>query len=188
MENTRNKRVGIGQKPRGKQEARGVEAPSQEKEVAVAAGQEQGVKEPVSEPVHGIARGDGLEAENSPKVDETEFFEKTPSVAVLEDDNLEQMLAKSIYEDGHSEDKKIEEIKAEQQKFADEHPPRIQQALHRQIGEQADGSFNVVVRLEEGYIEPVRQWAEAEGISIETWCSRQLSHYLETWGQPAKSR
>ena len=66
MGNTRNKRARIGQKPRGRQEIRGFKAPQQEKEVAVDAGQEQGVKEPVSEPVQEIDRGDGLEAEKWP--------------------------------------------------------------------------------------------------------------------------
>lgn len=63
IENTRNKRVGVGQKPRGKQETRGVEAPQREKEVAVAAGQERGVNDPVLEAAEVVLEG-GV---NSPK-------------------------------------------------------------------------------------------------------------------------
>jgi hypothetical protein len=47
MENTRNKRVGIGQKPRGKQETRGVEASPKENVPAADEVQEQGINDPV---------------------------------------------------------------------------------------------------------------------------------------------
>ena len=182
MENTRNKRVGIGQKPRGKQAQSGFEAPSQEKEVAVAAGQERGVNDPVLEAVEGIDRGDGLAVEKSPISDKTEKTEENPTVAISEDLELEAILKQSALEGVP-----IVEVLEGPNGAGTERPAETEQQ-NRELGEQPDGSFNVVVRLEEGYIEPVRQWAEAEGISVQEWCSRQLSHYLETWGQPAKSR
>ena len=66
MENAKNKRAGIGQKPRGKQETRGFEALPEEKQVASNEGQEEGVKDPVSEPADRVQEGGGLLGENSP--------------------------------------------------------------------------------------------------------------------------
>ncbi len=206
MENEKNKRAGIGQKPRGRQQTRGVEALPSEKPVASNEGQEEGVKDPVSEPADRVQEGGGLLEEISTISDKTAEKEKMSSVAVFEaDKSLEEMLAKSVHEDGKavaigtdlsvSGGKEIapriifrssEFTDADREMLEDLPPGKI--TVVDMLGQQLDGSFRVAVRLEEGYIEPVRQWAEAEGITVEEWCSRQLSHYLETWGQPAKSR
>ena len=228
MENEKNKRAGIGQKPRGRQQTRGVEALPGEKQVASNEGQEEGVKDPVSEPADRVQEGGGLLEEISTISDKTAENEKMSSVAVSESKSLEEMLAKSIHEDGHAKEENPlltvnretsavrratpeEEEAFRQQKmgnairdsggFETARLMSVEEAnkylaslapqagtAYPQLGQQPDGSFKVAIRLAEGYIEPVRQWAEAEGITVEEWCSRQLSHYLETWGQPAKSR
>ena len=234
MENEKNKRAGIGQKPRGRQQTRGIEALPSEKPVASNEGQEEGVKDPVSETADRVQEGGGLLEEISTISDKTAENEKIPSVAVLEGQSLEEMLAKSKQENpvmGGLRRATPEEEEAFKQQAAaravrnepivcrtltgeeldsipvsggfiaerlmskeeahevlDSISRRVDAALHPKIGEQPDGSFNVILRLEEGYIEAVRQWAEAEGLSVEEWVARQFSHYLETWGQPAKSR
>ena len=230
MENEKNKRAGIGQKPRGRQQTRGVEALPSEKPVASNEGQEEGVKDPVSETADRVQEGGGLLEEISTISDKTAENEKMTSVSVSEGGNLAAILAKSVEEDGLEYESQGELSEAEKAFFDErnaerDHPllvteresgkvraatreeevafkdqtiggyeirldPKraVLQFYQAELGPQADGSFLIAVRLEEGYLEPVRQWAEAEGISPEEWCSRQLSHYLETWGQPAKSR
>jgi predicted HicB family RNase H-like nuclease len=191
MENKTNKRAGIGQKPRGRQETRGVEALSVEKPVASNEGQEEGVNEPVSGPADRLQRGGGLLDEISPISHKTEEIEKMPSVAVSEEQSLDEILAQSVLEDG----KKWEagKVVTLPEMMHEDAVKKLElwkqnQVLQSELGEQPDRSFKIAVRLEEGYIEPVRQWAEAEGLSVEEWVARQFSHYLETWGQPAKSR
>ena len=205
MENEKNKRAGIGQKPRGRQQTRGVEALPSEKPVASNEGQEEGVKDPVSETADRVQEGGGLLEEISTISDKTAENEKIPSVAVLEGQSLEEMLAKSKQENpvmGGLRRATPEEEEAFRQQtvirtvrpFTAEELATLDDlpagkiTLRSELGEQPDGSFNVILRLEEGYIEAVRQWAEAEGLSVEEWVARQFSHYLETWGQPAKSR
>jgi hypothetical protein len=56
------------------------------------------------------------------------------------------------------------------------------------LGEQPDATFKLVVTLEEGYIEPVRQWAESDGLTVEEWVSRLVQQYLESWSQAPKGR
>ena len=205
MENEKNKRAGIGQKPRGRQQTRGVEALPSEKPVASNEGQEEGVKDPVSETADRVQEGGGLLEEISTISDKTAENEKIPSVAVLEGQSLEEILAKSKQENpvmGGLRRATPEEEEAFRQQtvirtvrpFTAEELATLDDlpagkiTLRSELGEQPDGSFNVILRLEEGYIEAVRQWAEAEGLSVEEWVARQFSHYLETWGQPAKSR
>jgi hypothetical protein len=195
MENTKKSRVGVGQKPRGKQEPRGVESIPQEKAGASNEVREQVAEEPVLEVQAEIQNGGSLLDENSPKLDKTEFFDEKTTVAVCEGGNLEEMLAKSKDAEESPVEPNIGLRRATPEEEATLKRAAEKSAFWKQraagndwVGEQPDGSFNVIIRLEEGYIEPVRQWAEAEGISVEDWCSRQLSHYLETWGQPAKSR
>ena len=205
MENEKNKRAGIGQKPRGRQQTRGIEALPSEKPVASNEGQEEGVKDPVSETADRVQEGGGLLEEISTISDKTAENEKIPSVAVLEGQSLEEMLAKSKQENpvmGGLRRATPEEEEAFRQQtvirtvrpFTAEELATLDDlpagkiTLRSELGEQPDGSFNVILRLEEGYIEAVRQWAEAEGLSVEEWVARQFSHYLETWGQPAKSR
>ena len=60
MENEKNKRAGIGQKPRGRQQTRGIEALPSEKPVASNEGQEEGVKDPVLETADRVQEGGGL--------------------------------------------------------------------------------------------------------------------------------
>ena len=205
MENEKNKRAGIGQKPRGSQQTRGVEALPNEKPVASNEGQEEGVKDPVSEPADRVQEGGGLLEEISTISDKTAENEKMPSVAVSGGQSLDEMLAQSKQENpvmGGLRRATPEEEEAFRQQtvirtvrpFTAEELATLDDlpagkiTLRSELGEQPDGSFNVILRLEEGYIEAVRQWAEAEGLSVEEWVARQFSHYLETWGQPAKSR
>ena len=205
MENEKNKRAGIGQKPRGRQQTRGIEALPSEKPVASNEGQEEGVKDPVLETADRVQEGGGLLEEISTISDKTAENEKMPSVAVSEGQSLDEMLAQSKQENpvmGGLRRATPEEEEAFRQQtvirtvrpFTAEELATLDDlpagkiTLRSELGEQPDGSFNVILRLEEGYIEAVRQWAEAEGLSVEEWVARQFSHYLETWGQPAKSR
>ena len=191
MENEKNKRAGIGQKPRGRQQTRGIEALPSEKPVASNEGQEEGVKDPVSETADRVQEGGGLLEEISTISDKTAENEKMPSVAVSEGQSLDEMLAQSKQENpvmgGLRRATPEEEEAFRQQKFGDsirnsggletsrlmsvEEANKYLQSLrsqgeggnaavHQQLGEQPDNSFNVILRLEEGYIEAVRQWAE----------------------------
>lgn len=56
------------------------------------------------------------------------------------------------------------------------------------LGEQLNGDFKTVVTIQEGYIEGVRQWAEADGKTMEEWLSDFIAGYLENYGSPARSR
>ena len=56
------------------------------------------------------------------------------------------------------------------------------------IGLQPDGSYGVVVTIQEGYWEAVQQWAEADGLLVERWLSDRLYEYISTYGEPAKGR
>lgn len=56
------------------------------------------------------------------------------------------------------------------------------------LGEQPNGTYKLIVTLEEGYIEPVRQWAESDGVTVEKWVTNLIQTYLESWSQAAKGR
>ena len=56
------------------------------------------------------------------------------------------------------------------------------------LGDQPDGTHNMLVKIQEGYIEPIRQWAEQDGKTPEEWVTDALASYLETWSQPAAKR
>ena len=53
---------------------------------------------------------------------------------------------------------------------------------------QPNGDLSVLVSISEEYVEPVRQWADAEGKTVEEWLTQQLGSYLESWGSPAQTR
>lgn len=56
------------------------------------------------------------------------------------------------------------------------------------LGEQPNKSFNMVVNIEEGYVESIRQQAESDGITPEEWVSLRLHEYLADWWAPARSK
>ena len=56
------------------------------------------------------------------------------------------------------------------------------------LGLQPDGSTKVVVSIQEGYWEAVKDWAEADGVPVERWLSDRLYEYISTYGEPAKGR
>lgn len=74
--------------------------------------------------------------------------------------------------------KSLEKIEQEIEEFAKQHS----------LGEQPNGTYKLVVTLEEGYIEPVRQWAESDGVTVEKWVTNLIQTYLESWSQAAKGR
>lgn len=66
--------------------------------------------------------------------------------------------------------------------------PRPRQARIWSLGEQPNGDFQIVTTIQESYVEPVRQWAQEAGLTVEEWINHQLAGYLENWGSPAKGR
>ena len=56
------------------------------------------------------------------------------------------------------------------------------------VGLQPDGSTKVIVSIQEGYFEAVKDWAEADGVPVERWLSDRLYEYISTYGEPAKGR
>jgi len=56
------------------------------------------------------------------------------------------------------------------------------------VGPQPDGSEKFIIKVEEGYVEAVKQWAESDGILVEDWLSNALYSYISTYGEPAKGR
>lgn len=64
----------------------------------------------------------------------------------------------------------------------------VNRALIHTLGEQPNGDYKTVVTINEGYIEAVRQWAEADKKTVEEWLSDFITAYLESYGSPARSR
>ena len=56
------------------------------------------------------------------------------------------------------------------------------------LGDQPDGSCGFIVKIQEGYTDAVRQWAESDGVPVERWLSDRLYEYISTYGEPAKGR
>ena len=56
------------------------------------------------------------------------------------------------------------------------------------VGNRQDGTFGIVVTIPEGYIGPIRDQAESDGITPEKWVSDRLVEYCESWWQPATGR
>ena len=56
------------------------------------------------------------------------------------------------------------------------------------LGQQSDGSFKLVLAVDEGYIESIRQEAEANSMTPEQWCSQQFNFFLESWWAKPKGR
>jgi hypothetical protein len=56
------------------------------------------------------------------------------------------------------------------------------------VGEREDGSYGVVVTIGEGYYGAVKEWAEADDLSIEEWLTNLVTSNIETYGQPARGR
>jgi hypothetical protein len=124
----------------------------------------------------------------------------------------EEELAKSIYEDGKAEviDAEYVEVRegdgdptgadldaaAEQGGYQfKRHPggkieyrPNGATPVFSELGLQPDGSFIVPVRIEEGYWNAVKEWAEAVDLTPEQWLYNLVTSNVETYGQPAKGR
>jgi hypothetical protein len=65
----------------------------------------------------------------------------------------------------------------------------IKEILKRyRLGDQPDGSCGFIVKVQEGYVDAVKQWAEADGVEVERWLSDRLYEYISTYGEPAKGR
>lgn len=60
--------------------------------------------------------------------------------------------------------------------------------VYEDLGQQADGTFKVVLAIDEGYIESIRQEAEANSMTAEQWCSQQFNFFLESWWSKPKGR
>lgn len=56
------------------------------------------------------------------------------------------------------------------------------------LGQQPDGTFKMLTTVQEGYIEPIRQWAAQDGKTPEQWVDDALASYIESWCMPAKGR
>lgn len=56
------------------------------------------------------------------------------------------------------------------------------------LGQQADGTYKLVLTVQEGYAESIKQEAEANGRTPEEWCSEQFNFFIESWWSPAKGR
>ena len=64
--------------------------------------------------------------------------------------------------------------------------PRVQTLDY--LGQQSDGTFKLVLSVDEGYIESIRQEAESNGMTAEQWCSQQFNFFLESWWAKPKGR
>ena len=64
--------------------------------------------------------------------------------------------------------------------------PRVQTLDY--LGQQSDGTFKLVLSVDEGYIESIKQEAESNGMTAEQWCSQQFNFFLESWWAKPKGR
>ena len=60
--------------------------------------------------------------------------------------------------------------------------------VYEDLGQQSDGTFKLVLSVDEGYIESIRQEAEANSMTAEQWCSQQFNFFLESWWAKPKGR
>ena len=56
------------------------------------------------------------------------------------------------------------------------------------VGLQPDGSFGIVVTIQEAYWGAVQEWAEADGVPPDRWLTDRLYEYISTYGEPAGKR
>ena len=52
----------------------------------------------------------------------------------------------------------------------------------------ADGTAFFMVKIEEGYVEAIREWAQADGKTVEQFLSEMLYSNYSVYGEPAPSR
>lgn len=163
MSKEKKRRLGYGMKPRGVQVVSATEV------------QAEPAKEAVTEPPETVPGGYNLEPETQPGTLQNleSEGEPEPAASVALQDVLER-----------SKEKEPERAKM---------PSRIMPAEEAKnyrpdLGEQPDGSFNVVLTVGEGYIEAIRQEAEAHGKTVKQWCDEQFNFFLQSWWQPPKAR
>jgi hypothetical protein len=210
MSKGKKKRIGVGMKPRGKQNT----APA----LSTNEGQEKGILDPVLGASSVVESVGSLAPENVQNLESSVASEPTPLEGLLEsskDDPKPEGTVISVEGpdtflkqqwDEAKERAAVEEVleanprsgvfvalgetlsRGGESATMSAKPGGMTYYSDPKLGEQPDGSFKVAVRIQEGYIGAVKEWAEADGLSIEDWLSSLVHTNIETYGQPAKAR
>lgn len=204
--NKRKRKVGQGMKPR-------VVLGADVSSVSADAGQTQVVSEPQTGVEVGTQTGDTLEAENVQNLESPVGVENPLSVAQvgqgeapevvttnLEDlmrDSVDAMSAETLEraKQNHplmvTTGPSIAEIEDLMSRRGSENvrlEPNGEVIVTPVLGQQADGTFKMVVTIAEGYIDPIKEVAEGDRITPEEWINTRLQEIMDTWWQRAESR
>lgn len=179
-----NRKVGQGMKRRG---GKRVSVPKETKAVIdkpTTEGQPEGVEEAVLEPQDQAQTPPNLK----PEIEDAAEAETGDLEASVADNDSATDLEKALAEsaeviDGEFAD--VDEIATTKRltKYGAK-----QLLTSYGLGPQPDGSHKVAVTIQEGYWEAVQQWAEADGVSVETWLTDRLYEYVSTYGQAPRGR
>lgn len=199
-----NKRVGVGMKPLANQAAEALP----EKDASVNEVQQEAAKDA------GLAAEDHpetigrLEAENATK----SGLEKTSRMETDEytaEDALAELRSLAGEDDGEDEakeppapaDASVQNLDPQSCKLT--FTGRLEDLLevdlskHGKIqfvpsvsglGEQPDGTFNLVLNIPEGLIEPIREQAASDGVTPEEWCRIRFVEMMDSWWEGPKGR
>jgi len=193
-------------KPRGNKEVKPQEEMNSMAEQSTVEGQQEAVKEAVLDGQEGNETPGNLEPENG-----EEKFQNLES-SLADDEGLQAALNESGDEEIGAEFAKAEEPKGILvAHIADPNPPSFSGGKMApaviyeggadlskeagggsmslsQVGPMPDGTTRVVITIQEGYWEAVKDWAEADGVPVQRWLSDRLYDYISTYGEPAKGR
>ena len=196
----RARRIGNNMKPRGNKEVKSQEEMNSMAEQSTVEGQQEPVKEAVLEPQEGNETPGNLEPENG-----EEKFQNLES-SLADDEGLQAALNQSGDEVIDAEFEEVDESLELIQVLGEPSGVDLETAMavgtgtikdlqpplggksFPIVGLQPDGSTKVIVSIQEGYFEAVKDWAEADGVPVERWLSDRLYEYISTYGEPAKGR
>jgi hypothetical protein len=191
VEGQKAKLLGRRMNPRGKQRLNRQKEVNKLAENVTAEGQQESLIDPVSEAEEGDKTPDHLDPENGQSQAETGNDVEThgqPSLA--HDLDLQAALSESE----EVVDAEFEELpQTEPIMSTGVGPEKAVIAITRDgkqitLGVQPDGSEKFVISVQEGYPEPVRQWAEAVGVSVERWLEDRLYEIISSYGEPARRK
>jgi hypothetical protein len=193
--------IGRGMKPRGNKRVKPQKEKNQMAEQSTTEGQGTPSPEAVLDPQQGNETPCNLKPENGEKT--LQILENSEAT-VAHDSGLEAALEESgDVIDGEFEE--VEVLKGILVAHIQETPPSLSGgkmapaiiyapepplggATFPRVGLQPDGSTKVIVTIQEGYWEPVQQWAADNGVPVEQWLSERLYEYVSTYGEPAGKR
>lgn len=166
-------KIGAGMKPR-------VKNPGKKKETVMsvesptAVGQEKVSREPVFGAPEGDEKGSQMQAE------EVQNSESSVAPSYISDLKPEIDLEAAMKE-GISQGEKLDEVAKVSEAVISCDVIVISHEL-------PDGSHMAMVTIPEGWWEPVAQWAQEGGVTVEQWLSDRLYEYISSYGAPAGKR